>query len=221
MFGACIDQPGANRRSIAAGFLMNSPTSAIGATARVAVRRCVAMNNNNPASFGFGFSNRQIASNNTRVQGDQYLFEECIADSNLGATGKGAGFDLNSATNSKILNCISQKNNIGIFVNEDVAALSANNIVAENTIVGNTENGIKDATSGNGTAYYSNVAKKNGATPASTNYAGDGFPATASCGACVPANGTPVRYWSLPGAPCALDSNCVAGEVLDNMSIVN
>ncbi len=72
-------------------------------------------------------------------------------------------------------------------------------------------------------AYYSNRAKNNGPTPATTNYSGAIFPA-AACPPTCPAPsipGTPVLYWQVPFAPCSLNSNCVAPTVLDNLSIVN
>lgn len=220
---SAVDQPAANRRSIAVGFNIDSPTTAVGPTARVIVRNCVALNNSNPLSFAAGFGVLQISSNNTRIQGDQFVFENCLAENNVGASGKGAGFYLNSTTNSKVLHCVAEKNNIGILVNEDVPGLSSGNIISDNTLAANTDFGIQNATSLSTNAYFSNVAKNNGPTPGSTNYFGDGFPLLGILcpTVCVPANGTPVRFWLLPGPPCALNSNCTAGDKLDNISIVN
>ena len=160
-----------------------------------------------------------------------YVFESCIAESNTTNYVTGYGFDIFNLTDSKIINCFAEGNNIGINVSDFTLPPatnefgSANNIFRGNVVSANTAFGIQDTTSAKSNAYYSNQAKNNGPTPATTNYSGAGIFPVPSCSTttlcCTPANLTPVLYWTLPNAPCTLNTNCVVSTPLDNLSIVN
>jgi hypothetical protein len=215
------------------GFAANR---ALGAT----FKRCVASNNQNVQGFGFGFTTGSNIGPGAGSQGNQVIFEDCIATNNLGvplAAGTlpaspdspvGAGFNIKSVNNCIVTNCIAEQNSIGIYVSEDTPNLNSNNIFSNNTLNGNLNFGVLDmSVYGAGTfypAYYSNVAKQNGPTPDTTNYFSSNpalFSAAVICPAgCVPAaTSTPIRRWVLPGGPCPVNSNCVAGDNLDNLSI--
>ncbi len=263
----------------------------------VVFRRCVATGNTDTGTsdgLAFGFSTREPQS-----PGDintPFVFDSCIAEGNTTNSGTGTGFDLFNLADSKVINCIAEKNNIGINVTDFAPGASNDNIISDNVLSANTVFGIQDlsagavvatvtgsisgtvltvtsapppnvmvvgmtlsgagiasgttvvsfgtGTGGIGTynvsipqtvpsetisgslstnAYYSNRAKNNGPTPATTNYSGAIFPA-AACPPTCPAQsipGTPVLFWQLPFAPCNQNSNCVAPTVLDNLSIVN
>ena len=152
------------------------------------------------------------------------MFESCISESNTTSTGTGTGFDLFNLADSKVIGCFAEKNNIGINVTDFAPGASNDNIISDNVLSANTNFGIQDLSAGMSNIYYSNRAKNNGPTPASTNYSPAGptslFP-IAVCPPTVSANKTPVLYWQPPNAPCALNSNLVSPTVLDNLSIVN
>ena len=225
--------------SIAAGF--NAHFFSCGSCGPVVFRRCVAtgnvdttVNTTNPLTLGgtaSGFSTRepQFAGTPTGPNSGPYVFESCIAENNTNGSGTGSGFDIFNLVDSEIINCVANSNNIGINVTDFGIGASNDNIFRGNVVSANTAYGIRDNKPLNSTpknnAYYSNQAKNNGRTPATTNYSGAGIFPTASCntGFCSApgANLTPVLFWNLPQAPCATNSNCVASTSLDNLSIVN
>ena len=210
----------------------------------VVFRRCIASGNTDTGTLGgqaFGFCTRepQFAGTATGPDSGPYIFDSCIAENNtnniitgsLVDTRTGTGFDILNLVNSKIINCFAEGNNIGINVLDynvpaDTSLFgSANNLFRGNVVSANTNFGIQDTTAAKSNAYYSNQAKNNGPTPATTNYSGAGVFPVPSCSTttlcCVPANLTPVLYWTLPNAPCTLNTNCVVSTPLDNLSIVN
>ena len=208
-------------------------------------RRCVATGNVDTGTFhsrltlwrrlAFGFSTRepQFAGTPTGPNSGPYVFESCIAESNTTNYGTGYGFDIFNLADSKIINCIANSNNIGINVSDFTLPPATNNLEAltiysEVTLfrlilLMEFEIQAFESTPKNN-AYYSNQAKNNGPTPATTNYSGAGIFPTATCTyrfCSLLANLTPVLYWNLPKAPCTTNSNCVASTPLDNLSIVN
>ena len=202
----------------------------------IVFRRCVATGNVDTGTFdglAFGFSTRepQFAGTALGTNTGPYVFESCIAESNTTNSGTGSGFDIFNLVNSKIINCFAEGNNIGINVSDFTLPPatnefgSVNNIFRGNVVSANTAFGIQDTTAAKSNAYYSNQAKNNGPTPATTNYSGAGVFPIPSCSTttlcCTPANLTPVLYWTLPNAPCTLNTNCVVSTPLDNLSIVN
>lgn len=218
--------------SIASGFNVHFSTGQLQFNGPIVLRRCVALNNTDttPVSAGnggtaSGFCTRQ--STTPIAVTHPIVFESCIAESNTNnaagtaANPFGAGFDLLDIKNSKIINCYAEENQVGIRVTETIPGTSGNNIFTGNILSANTQFGINDLTAATllFNAYYSNQAKNNGATPATTNYAGAIFP-PASCLA-APANTTPILFWQLPLAPCSLNTNGVPPTNLDNLSIVN
>lgn len=191
---------------------------------RLIVRQCVATNITDTMSgLSFGFSTTDpYASGNAA----DVVFESCIAEAVLANGGIGGGFELRSTTASKILYCEAARNTIGIYVTENNAEDSYDNLISDNTLLENLYAGIFDSTALNANAYFSNRADGNGATPSVTNYLGSIFPTTPFCysslqkkGRCQSLNTTPIRLWQLPGAPCATNTNCQGGDELDNISI--
>ena len=228
--------------SFAAGF--NAHIAFCANCYTIVFRRCVATGNVDTGTFlsvdlpfgggsAFGFCTRepQFAGTSTGPNSSIYVFESCIAESNTTNYGTGYGFDIFNLTDSKIINCFAEGNNIGINVSDFTLPPatnefgSANNIFRGNVVSANTAFGIQDTTTAKSNAYYSNQAKNNGPTPATTNYSGAGIFPVPSCSTttlcCTPANLTPVLYWTLPNAPCTLNTNCVVSTPLDNLSIVN
>ncbi len=197
----------------------------------IVFRRDVATNNTDTnKGLAFGFSTTEPLSPWLNLN-LQYVFDSCVAEANTASLGLGGGFDIRTCQNSKVLNCLADGNTIGIRVTQDIGNPHncTSNAIANNTLVGNTEAGIFDnfsVSARHANAYYGNSAELNGPNPLATNYLGDYFPklslACASAITCTPAaQGTPIRVWNLLGAPCQLNSNCVAGEKLDNICIVS
>ncbi len=208
----------------------------------VVFRRCVANGNTGSLdAYAFGFSTRDPLSAGTPTAPNScaYVFESCIAENNTSDSGTGYGLDVLNLIDSEIINCIANHNNIGINVS-DLNTLpcvpctptsppctfgSADNIFSGNVLSANTLFGIQDTSAAKSNAYYANRAKNNGPTPATTNYSGAEVFPVPSCSTttlcCVPANLTPVLYWTLPNAPCTLNTNCIESTPLDNLSIVN
>ena len=197
----------------------------------IVFRRDVATNNTDTNSgLAFGFSTTEPLSPWLNLN-SQYVFDSCVAEANTASLGLGGGFDIRTCQNSKVLNCLADGNTIGIRVTQDIGNPNncTSNAIANNTLVGNTQAGIFDnfnVSANNANAYYGNSAELNGPNPLATNYLGNYFPTLslpcASAISCIPAaQGTPIRVWNLLGAPCQLNSNCVAGEELDNICIVS
>ena len=65
--------------------------------------------------------------------------------------------------------------------------------------------GIQDTKATANNAYYANFARSNGAV-ITDNYIG------------LPA-GTPIREWTIPGAPNPVNSNAILDPQLDNLSV--
>jgi hypothetical protein len=92
-------------------------------------------------------------------------------------------------------------------------------IVCDNILEANTNYGILDSSAAADSitnAYYRNVAKKNGATPAGTpdtNYH------STVAGGVFTVNGAPIRLWLLPAAPNATNNQGTTVQPLDNYSI--
>ena len=196
--------------SILAGFLVASNGT------NVVFRECTASNNNelnttSTSGFAFGFTTAIGTSHNNVV------FEDCIALGNKGFAGISGGFGITNTTSPEMIRCVANSNTEGLVV----FGTTTLGTFTKNSFSNNTNHGILDTTSTATNAYYSNKSKNNGATPLTTNYTGPAFPAASCPVSCVSANKTPVRAWMLPGVPCMLDSNCVSGEKLDNISISN
>ncbi len=188
----------------------------------VVFRRCVASGNvDTGTGIAFGFSTREpVAPMYSGVSGP-YVFDSCIAESNTNSSGTGTGFDLWNIVNSKVINCFAESNNIGINVTDFSSFASNNNIISNNVISANTNYGIQDSSAGASNAYYSNQAKNNGPTPATTNYSGATIFPPSSCPPSPAASTTPILFWQLPKAPCNVNSNGVPPTNLDNLSIIN
>lgn len=94
--------------------------------------------------------------------------------------------------------------------------VSKENVVKGNVLIGNARGGIVDNLDCNSTAYYKNEARANGPN-GSLNYVGVISPAPQSCNK-PGGNGTPIRLWITPNAPCKKNNN---GEMdpWDNMDI--
>ena len=188
----------------------------------IILRRCIATGNVDTGTgngIAAGFATREPQS--PGLASGPFVFDSCIAEGNINSSATGSGFDLFDLINSKVINCLAETNNIAFNVTESTAGNSGNNIISDNIFSANTAFGIQDLTSAGNNAYYSNRAKNNGPTPASTNYSGAVFPLSACPGVCASQNLTPVLFWLLPNAPCDLNSNCVAPTVFDNLCIVN
>ena len=127
----------------------------------------------------------EIQNSSTRPNSGPYVFESCIAENNTIILVQGTGFDIFNLVDSEIINCVANSNNIGINVTDFGIGASNDNIFRGNVVSANTAYGIRDNKPLNSTpknnAYYSNQAKKNGRTPATTNYSGAGIFPTASC----------------------------------------
>lgn len=285
-----------NQFSIAAGFKASL-------SSRIVFRRCVSSNNVTTnatapnAGLAFGFTTTEPIS--PGPLSDQIVFDSCIAEGNTGANNASGGFDIRSVTNSKVLNCVADRNVIGILVSEMQPGTSVNNIFTGNILSGNTQFGIEDLSAATATvtgsisstiltvtnvtsgsivigmvlsgpgvtlgttvvsfgtgkggvgtynvstpqtvlfpatisgllpnnassnAYYSNQAKNNGPSPATTNYSGAIFPPASATTTCPPtsaANTTSILFWQLPFAPCNVNSNGVTPTNWDNLSVVN
>lgn len=188
---------------------------------RIIFKKCSASNaTDNGSGLAYGFSTQE--SIYPGALSTEIVFESCIAEGNTAAAGIGGGFNFRSVAGSTILHSIADRNTVGIYVSEDRAGLSGNNIIASNTLVGNLQAGIYDATTLLSNAYYSNRAESNGQTPLTTNYFGEIFPepfCPVSGEQCICSNKTPIRIWQLPLAPCKVNTNCRKHELLDNLSI--
>ena len=198
-------------------------------------RRCIASANvdtgtSNGLAFGFSSREPQFAGTSLGPVSGPCIFESCIAESNTNSSGTGSGFDIFNLVDSQIINCVVNSNNIGINISDFTSGGgttfgSKDNIFRGNVVSANTAFGIQDLSFAKTNAYYSNQAKNNGLTPATTNYRGAGIFPAATCNTafCVTpgANLTPLLYWNLPQAPCTTNTNCVASTEFDNVSIVN
>ena len=154
------------------GFYTASPNKPI------IVRNCQSIDNTDtfvsvpPATItgglAAGFLDDMASSN--------FVFENCIAEANISVSGSagtaGFGFYISGLSNSKIINCQADKNNIGIFLAGDT---TAGNIISGNTLIANTLFGIRDSTNNTTNSYYNNRAKNNGATPQTTNFSIPGW----------------------------------------------
>ena len=203
-------------------------------SSRAVFRRCIASNNTSSsptalnAGLAFGFSTTEPLM--PGPLSDQIVFDSCIAEGNKGALNASGGFDIRGVTNSKVLNCVADGNIIGILVSENPPCtptpcpLSSKNLFTGNTLLGNTQFGIHDTTASTSNSYFANRAQDNGTNPLAQNYVGASFSTSTSCPPSCPLPGTgfiPVRFWVLPGPPCTVDTNCITGEILDNISIAS
>lgn len=203
--------------STCAGFIINP-----GNNIPIVLRNCVATNNVDTFAGTAGSGSLAAGFLSRTTSNGPYLFENCIAELNTSngsdaAGTAGCGFYLSGPSNSKIIYSKAEKNNIGILV----TGASTENVIESNILSSNTLFGIRDETNTNTNSYFSNRAKNNGATPASTNYSSvNGILPPATCPPTAGTPGTPIRFWQSPSAPCPVNNNGILDE-LDNISIVN
>jgi hypothetical protein len=208
-----LDEPG-SVFSITSGFHAETKGSVI-------FRRCTALNNTNT----FDGQNGGIAAGFDTL-GFEYpgfdtptgfVFEDCISENNTASNGQGAGFYMTNLIDSKIIDCKTEGNDIGIFLQDyndtDVPGPSGNNIISDNTLSANNHYGILDKTLLSYTnAYYRNVAKNNGVTPAvcpnDSNY-NNGFETIQTA---------PIYFWHL-SQQVNKKEKCKGSHPLDNISI--
>ncbi len=182
------------------GFIIESALSLLGADyTNVTFNNCSASNLVNAGTTGaYGFRLFGPGSGSTPpfVPGVGLIVENCSAENITGTGNTGFGFFFNAQTNLTARNNIAVGNNVGMqFQDLTGYVASANNLVENNTLIGNVAFGINDLTTANN-AYIANVARTNG-----TNYSG------------LPAN-TPIRTWAIGSAPAVSP----AGN-LDNISV--
>ncbi len=207
----CYAQGNSGSGDVSAGFRVT-------ASDNITFENCVAEGNNNPDDGGeaWGYTTDTNFGNPTAFGtpvNNNYIFNNCTAQGNIGA-GISGGFKFISQAHSVLSNSVSNGNSgFGILAGDPVCCATAPvgcvcpsvaNVITNNQIVGNTTNGILDNAPAAFTAYISNYARSNGGVGA--NYSG------------LPA-GTPIRIWTLPGAPAPLDSNGILDPQLDNMDI--
>ena len=131
---------------------------------------------------------------------------------NVNASGTGDGIYLQGSQDGNISVIQLLVNNIGIYTADGgnaPAATSFDNVIKNNTIIGNTFAGIQDVSAAASTNSYSgNIAKTNGTTPTvlgnDSNYM---IPAT-----------NPIRIWNANSLPNPTDNNSIL-DPLDNISI--
>lgn len=217
--------------SLASGFdvrFTNLDIDARPGNGPVMFRRCTASGNFDTISgVAAGFSTREPIVNPPAPPAPfsaSFVFENCISERNTSVSGISAGFDIFDLQSSKVANCYAETNAIGILVSETTAGRCIMNVFTNNMVSSNTQFGIQDTTSALSNSYFTNRAQQNGVTQpggaAANNYSPSTLFPVAICGApCVSANLIPIRSWVLPNAPCPYDTNCVLGEVLDNISI--
>ncbi len=233
----CLAQGNAGDGDVSAGFRASRSRN-------ITFTNCTASGNNNNAVGGeaWGFTTDTNIGNPTAFDepvNRSFIFDSCVAESNLASNGLGGGFKFLSQVSSILTKSTSQTNAIGILVGDPTCCgvandcnlldsscgvtvnccPSQNNEISNNNIVGNSQFGIQDLSQANN-AYLGNVARGNGA--AGNNFVGSIFPSPITCQnpvGCVSAATTPVVLWVIPGAPCAVDTNCVAVTDLDNKDI--
>lgn len=190
-------------------------------TSDLVIRNCIASGHHvstNSLSFAGGFLGAFIDDQVTGV-----IFENCIAEDNTHALGFGFGFLLGNHPQSVVRNCTARGNNVGMQLRfPGLGAVPSNNCVIESNLVyNNTVAGIRDLLSGTTSrnVYKKNQSYNNGPT-GSTNYVGAIFPAATitSCPPLAGIQGTPMRLWIVPNAPCPVDNNGIL-DPEDNLDI--
>lgn len=198
--------------SYAAGISIGSNT----ASAIVRNCKCTSIYDLAGLNGAYGFTTRQYDVGSDTFA-SQITFDHCFADQcSNGAQGvlPGAGFDLFSLTNSKMIQCQSDNNDLGIQLNQDASNPefpTGKLWIDQNVMQNNTLYGVYDRSTylnpgSMPTVYLRNQAFQNGPTPATgspatdTNYFG-------------PLPDTPIQYWLLPGAPASTQYG------LNNLSI--
>lgn len=200
----------------------------------ITVSNCVAIGNNNTATSGgeaWGFTTDPLVGNTAGAFGppvnNNFLFIDCVAETNVSSGGLSGGFKFVSQVDSSLTQCKAISNGYGILV-ADPACCATNtcctvdpvvcksgtnclpfaaccptskNVISYNEVIGNTSFGIVDESNSNAhNAYFANIARGNG-----HNFT-------------LPA-GTPIRHWKLPAFPHTTDNNGILDTQLDNISI--
>ncbi len=238
----CVAENNSGNGDISTGFR-------IFRSSQITISNCTASNHTTNAKFGevWGFTTDTNIGNLSGTfgmpQNENFVFDSCKAEQNLNLANASVklsgGFKFISQISSTLTNCSSIGNTVGIFVGDPSCCNTGtcqnldktcgqgsnccptkNNVISRNTIVGNKKAGIVDRVARAKTAYFANVARSNGMP--GKNYVGKIFPSPVTCqnpNTCVSANLTPIRLWILPNAPCAINTNCVSGDELDNLDI--
>ena len=172
------------------------------------IKNCKGMNNSDTSGLTVGAGQvygLNLSGISAEVTGGNY-------SNNVNASGTGDGIYLQGSQYGNISGNTITGNNIGIYTADGgnaPAVTSFDNVIKNNTIIGNTFAGIQDVSAAASTNTYSgNIAKTNGTTPTvlgnDSNYM---IPAT-----------NPIRIWNANSLPNPTDNNSIL-DPLDNISI--
>lgn len=190
----------------------------------VILRNCVASRNSDTFTSTTGLTGSLAAGFlDINTSSGPVVLENCVAEFNTSASGTdvlgtaGCGFNLSGVSNSKILDCKAEKNNVGILLGKNSGGNATQNTIVQGNIVSeNTLFGIRDETATTTNAYYSNSVLNNAPNSITTNY-------SSIDNRILPTNpstpGTPILQWTLGSPPDATNNNGVPPGILDNISI--
>lgn len=178
---------------------------------QITLKNCTASNNFNTyvgATPGdaWGFRTDPLLNFGAPEVGVNYVFDSCVSQNNVAASGDCGGFKAVNLIDSKFINCISQgqkdflpgdptqlRQAWGILAIDVSAFNSVNNLFEYNEVQGNSVAGIQDNTLALN-AYLGNIARGN-----TTNFVG------------LP-TGTPIAIWTI-GSPAPIVT------AIDNLDI--